>query len=142
MLQVFTPVHRRRTLELFVLAGGLAIAAAMVGLDDNPPGLLLALFACMAAVAAFVHPWRAARAFGFLAGGSVLGFGLFAVLHNVFEAVAGQSPSALATYVLQPLGVIAFFVALLLCPAGLLVGIIGAFSMFVRGRRHSPGSAV
>jgi hypothetical protein len=63
------------------------------------------------------------------------------VLHNVLEGVAGQGTGVLSEYALQPLGVAAFFVALLLCPAGVLVGMIGGAVMFVRDRRHSSASA-
>jgi hypothetical protein len=113
------------------------MASALVGLNDNPPGLLLALLACMAALTAFVHPWRTARQFGYLVLISALGFGLSAVLHNVFEALADQGTTAVSRYGLQPLGVTAFLVATLVCPAGFLVGIIGAIVMFIRSRRRS-----
>jgi hypothetical protein len=141
MLQAFTRPNRRLTIGLFVLCSGLAIAAALVGLADNPPGLLLALLAGMAAVAAFVHPWRTVNQFWYLAFYSVLGLVLFGVLHNVFEALAHHRTGALSKYALEPLAVTTFLVAIFVCPAAFLVGIIGTLITFIRSRRHPPGSA-
>ena len=141
MLQAFTRPNRRLTIGLFVLCGGLAIAAAVVGVADNLPGILLALLAGMAAVAAFVHPWRTADQFWHLAFYSVLGLLLFGGLHIVSEALVPHRTAALSKYVLEPLATGAFFVAILVCPAAFLVGIIGALIAFIGSRRHAPVSA-
>ncbi len=141
MLQPFTRPNRRLTIGLFVLGSGLAIAAALIGLADNPPGILLALLAAMAAVTAFVHPWRTVNQFWHLAFYSVLGLVLFGVLHNVFEALAHHHAGVLSKYALEPLAVTAFLVAILVCPAAILVGLIGTLITFIRGRRQPPGSA-
>jgi len=114
------------------------IAAAAIGIDDNPPGLLLAYVAVAAFVLAFVHPWRTARQFRFLVYASILGFALFAILHNVFEAAAtSMSATAGALHnLLQALGVAAFLLAVLICPAALFVGAAGSVVMFIRSRRR------
>jgi uncharacterized membrane protein YccC len=51
-----TPRNRIKTFILLAICGLLAIAAAAVGIDDNPPGILLAFLAATAFVLAFVHP--------------------------------------------------------------------------------------
>jgi hypothetical protein len=136
-----TPRNRIRTLFLLVICGLLAIAAAAVGIDDNPPGILLAFLAATAFVLAFVHPWRTARQFRFLLYASVLGLALFAILYNVFAAVAHNSATAGALQnLLQGLAVAAFFLATLICPAALIVGAVGSVAMFIRSRRRpTPG---
>ena len=40
-----------------------------------------------------VHPWRTARQFRRLLYASMLGLALFAILHNVFEAVTSKAAS-------------------------------------------------
>ncbi len=71
---------------------------------------------------------RDRRRFLLLIGASVLGFVVFATLSAVMEnaGVAG--------------GGVFFVLALYLCPAGFVVGIIGAVTTFVTSRRvhHLP----
>ena len=120
---------------LLVICGLLAIAAAVVGIDDNPPGILLAYLAATAFVLAFVHPWRTARKFVYLLLASVLGLVLFIILNNVFAAVAHNPTTAGALQILlQGLAVAAFFLATLICPAAFIVGAVGSVAMFIRSR--------
>ena len=138
MIDTFsTPHNRIKTLILLVICGLSAIAAAAVGIDDNPPGLLLAFLAATAFVLAFVHPWRTARQFRLLLYASVLGLALFVILNNVFAAVAHNSANAGALQnLLQGLAVAAFFLATLICPAAFIVGAVGSVAMFIRSRRR------
>jgi hypothetical protein len=58
MIDAFsTSRNRIKTLILLAICGLSAIAAAAVGTDDNPPGILLAYLAATAFVLALVHPW-------------------------------------------------------------------------------------
>jgi hypothetical protein len=127
------------TLAFAIACGGLVTAAARVGIDDNPPGILLAYLACMAGIASVVHPWTLARWYLRLSYGSVAAFVLFAVLYNVLAALARIGSGIYQRHVLEPLAVASFFIALLLCPAGLLVGIVGALRASIRTRGHAPG---
>src|SRR3990172_3939345 len=95
MIDAFSTPHKRiKTLILLLICGLSAIAAAAIGINDNPPGILFALLAATAFVLAFVHPWRTARQFRFLLYSSVLGIALFAILNNVFAAVAHNPATA------------------------------------------------
>jgi len=135
-----TPHNRSRTFILLAVCGVLAIAAAAIGIDDNPPGLLLAFLSASAFVLAFVHPWRASKQFLHLIYASLLGFILFAVLHNVFDFVASKSGSSSLVPELLDITSTAFFlVAVMLSPPALLVGVIGAAVMYRRERHSQPG---
>ena len=138
MIDTFsTPHNRIKTLILLLICGLSSIAAAAVGINDNPPGILLAFLAATAFVLAFVHPWRTARQFRFLLYASVLGLALFAILNNLFAAVAHNSVTAGALQnLLQGLAVAAFFLATLICPAAFIVGAVGSVAMFIRSRRR------
>lgn len=132
------PRNRIKTLILLVICGLLAIAAAVVGINDNPPGILLSFLAATAFVLAFAHPWRTARQFRFLLYASVLGLALFVILNNVFAAVAHNSATAGSLqYLLQGFAVAAFFLGTLICPAAFIVGAVGSVAMFIRNRRRS-----
>jgi hypothetical protein len=125
MFEAFAPQGRRLTLLLLVICGALAAAAGVVGIDDNLPGQSLAWLSAIALVLAFVHPWRTARRFLLLIGASALGFVVFAVLSASMENAGVFG------------GGVFFLLALFLCPAALLVGIIGAV-VTSRRVRHSP----
>jgi hypothetical protein len=142
MIDAFsTPRNRILTYILLVICGLLAIAAAAAGIDDNPPGILLAFLAAVAFVLAFVHPWSTSRQFMRLLYASVLGFVVFGLLHNVFEALASNlGGTGLVAGVLNVIGAAFFLIATLVCPPGLLVGAVGAIVMSIRNRRRStPG---
>ncbi len=147
MLDAFaTPRNRSRTLVLLLVCALSANAAGALGVSDNPPGILLALAAVIALVLAFVHPWRTSKRFRYLSYAAGLGFIVFAVLHNLFEALAASAASTtLLRGSLEALAVVAFLVAILLCPPCLLVGAVGAVVMAIRRRRQTvpaPPAAV
>lgn len=130
--------HRNRVLTVVVLAIAAAFAATagFVGISDNPPGILLAYGAATALVLAVVHPWRRSRQYRYLLYVSVLGFVVFAALHNVFEVVAGRMGGAGFLYaVLEGIQVAAFLIAVLICPPAVIIGAVGAVVMWIRNRR-------
>ena len=127
--------HHNRMLSIIFLAACCisAIAAGVIGIDDNAPGILCAFIAAAALILAFVHPWRSAKQFGLLLLGAVLCFVISAVLHNVFHAIAGGMESAqVSRKMLEGLGVAAFLLAVLICPPAVMVGLIGSVAMLVR----------
>ena len=132
--------HRNRVVSVVcvAIAGVLAAAAGLVGISDNPPGILLAYGASAALVLAVVHPWRSSRQYRYLIYASVLGFVVFAALHNVFEVVAGRMGGPGFLYaMLQGIQVAAFLIAVLICPPALIIGAVGAVVMSVRNRRRA-----
>lgn len=138
MIDAFsTPRNRIKTLIFLAICGLSAIAAAAVGISDNPPGILLAFLAATAFVLAFVHAWRTARRFRFLLYASVFGFALFIILHNVFATVAHDLATGGALQnLLEDLAIAAFFLATVICPAAFVVGAVGSVAMFIRSRRQ------
>ena len=133
MFEAFSKPQRRRTLLFFGICGALAVAAGVVGTTDNLVGSSLVWLSAIALVLAFVHPWKTSRRFLLLTGASVLGFVVFTVLSASMENAGVFG------------GGVFFVLALYLCPAGLLVGIIGAVGTLTRERRAHhvpPGSRV
>ncbi len=131
MFEAFSKTHWRRTTLFLVICAVLAAAAGTVGISDNALGGALALLAGVALVLAFVHPWRTARRFLLLSGASVLAFVVCVLLVNVLES-AGVNAGGV--------GDLFFYMAMFLCPAGLVLGIIGAVVTLVLSRRehHLP----
>jgi len=143
MLKAFsTPHNRKRSFVLFAICGVLAVAAAIVGISDNPPGLLLAFLSASTFIVSFVHPWRVSKHFRRLVYASLLGFIVSVVLHNVFDAIGGHlTGSGFLQGLINGAGVAFFFIAIFICPPGLVIGAIGALVMFIKNRRGSPPSA-
>jgi hypothetical protein len=135
LASVATPQNRRITLLLSASAGALVLAGLLVGVSDNPPGILLMALASVAVMLAAVHPWRAPKPFVMLCLASILGFAVLVVLHNLLDGVAGlMSDGNVVRLVVQGVGVAAFLVAILVLPAAVLVGAGGALVMFIRNR--------
>ena len=118
---------KRTTLILAAIGVLGVILAFVVGVDENEPGALLLWAASIALVLAFAHAWRQTRKFVILLFASVAGLVFFAVLHNVFYALAEVSDDVVAvSCVLDFLEVLSFYVAIFLGSAGILVGAAGA----------------
>jgi disulfide bond formation protein DsbB len=133
-----TPHDRKITLSFLAMCGLLAIAAVIVGIDDNPPGILLAFLAAIAFVLAFVHPWRTVRQFMFLLLASVFGFALFVILNIILDTVA-QNPANTGTLqdLLDSSAIEALsIIIVMICPAAFIVGAVGSVAMFIRRRRR------
>jgi len=62
---------------------------------------------------------------------------VFAVLHNVFEVVAGRMDGpGFVVAVLQWIGVAAFLIAVLVCPPAIIIAVVGEVVMDIRNRHH------
>jgi uncharacterized membrane protein (UPF0136 family) len=139
MTSAFSPPNNRKmTLILLAICGLLAIAAVVVGIDDNLSGILLAFLAATAFVLAFVHPWRTARKFMSLLLASILGFVLFIILNIILDTVA-QNPANTGTLqdLLQSPAIDAFSIIIaMICSAAFIVGAVGSVAMFIRNRHR------
>ena len=123
--------NRARTLASLGICGLAVIGAAIVGIDDNPPGLVLAYVAALFFIIAFVHSWRSKRQFGMLAIASLLGFVVFAFIHNVFEVIASNMTAGLLKTGLEGVQVAGFILAVLISPAAFFVGLIGVLVVYI-----------
>ena len=114
------------------LAGGL-----IVGISDNPPGIALVYGGLICLVLAAVCRWRRPKSFLLLFATSAAGFIVFAILHNVFYGIGEYTDMSWLKSLMEALHVGAFLIALLLCPAGVLVGLVGWIATLIRTRRES-----
>ena len=137
MIEAFSaPRNRLKTVILLGICGLSGLAAGIAGIDDNPPGILLAFVAAIAFVLAFVHPWRIAKQFRSLLFASMIGIAISVVLNNLFALVAHDPSTAEALqFPMQGLAVTAFIFATLICPAAFIIGAVGWVVMYIRGRR-------
>ena len=127
------------TLVLLAVGALSAIAAIVIGIDDNPPGILLAFLAAVALILAFAHPWRTARKYMYLLLASVLGIVLFIILNVTSDLIAQNptTPESLKTLIQSPACEALTVVFAMILPAAFIVGAIGSIAMFIRNRRRT-----
>lgn len=129
-----TGANRNRNITLALIAAGCVFLAValLIGISDNPPGLVLCYLAVTAFILAWVHTWRTVKRFLILLVASLIGFPVFAILHNVFYAF-GEMASGVKVLapMLTSLEVLFFLMGVLVCPPGILVGAVGSALMAI-----------
>ena len=124
---------------LVVICCGSLISAFIVGISGNLPGLALCYVAAISIILALVHSWRRSKYFLILLCASLAGFAVFVLLHNVFYALSQMATDIIILRKLLEFSHALFFlIAILVCPAGFLVGIVGSIittAMYFRKRR-------
>lgn len=129
---------KSRKISLILIATGmlLMIAANIVGIADNPPGIILAFISICAIILAFVHHWTKLKKFLILLISSVVGFPVFAVLHNLFYGLATMAKDIIVVkQILEILDVSSFLIAIFLCPVGILVGATGSIILAIKNKK-------
>jgi hypothetical protein len=136
MLKSLESPYLRVTATLLVLAAVSAAGAVLVGIDDNPPGIALAMLAGTILVTAFVHHWRSPKRFLALCA---ISFGLSVILVGTLIAIdisltGGHLLEPVAPEVESAGNALALTVAFLAVPS-VFVGLAGALVVWLTGRR-------
>jgi hypothetical protein len=117
----------------------LVVAAALVGIADNPPGVALLYLAGLSGVLAVAHRWKTPKKFGFLLLMAVLGFFIMVVVHNFAEVGAEKIPHLpVLAFLLTAVSVIGFLAAVIVCP---MAGLVGFFGWMATLRRKAGQGA-
>ena len=108
----------------------------------NRLGVGLLFLSTVLLVVAAVHPCRRPRSFAKLALWSLVGIPVFAILHNVFYAIGEFAKNVpVVPMVFEFLHAAAFVAALMLCPAAVVIGVVGWIVTWWLGRRDTHGKA-
>lgn len=132
----FNKSNRKLTFTFLAISIILLLTAFIIGISDNPPGILLCFAGIIALMLMFVHHWRKAKNFLILFVASIVGFLIFAVLHNVMYGlgkIAGEI--FLLSQLLKFVDVLFFLIAILVCPPGILVGAVGSIVLCIRNKK-------
>ena len=109
--------------------------AFIIGISDNPPGILLCFAGVTALILVFAHRWRKCKNFLILFIASIIGFLIFAILHNVMYGLEKKVVDIIVlSQLLKFLDVLFFLIALLVCPSGILVGAIGSIVLYFKNK--------
>ena len=126
------PQNRKWTFIFLGFCAVFAIAAVIIGIDDNPPGILLAFLAITVFILAFTHPWKTSRQFVHLLIASIVGIFVFGALVIACDILSSKfAGSSLVGGLLNFVSTISLIVVLV-CPSGILVGAGGAVLRAVR----------
>jgi len=136
MLKSFSSPYLTVTMILVVLAMISAAGAVLIGIEDNPPGIALAMLAGTILVTAFVHHWRSPKRFLTLCA---ISFGLIVILVGILIATdvsltGGRVPEPVAPAVESGGNALALMVAFLAVPS-VFVGLVGALLVRLAGGR-------
>ena len=126
------------TIGLLVAAAASLAVSQLVWDPDgpNPLGLILMFLSGGLLVVATVCPWRLPKSFAKLALWSLVGIPVFAVLHNVFYGFGEMAKDLpVLPMIFEALHVVAFIVGIVLCPVGVVVGVVGCVTTWLFNRR-------
>lgn len=113
-------IFKQRIMYVFLALGIISLViAAIVGIEDNPPGIILCYLGCIFFMLAFIHNWKKPKPYVILLITSVLGFPVFVILHNFLDYLAKGTP-------FEAVGAFFFLAALFFSPVGAVIGIIGS----------------
>ena len=133
---LFIGENRRITLLLIALAIIAITIGLIIGISDNPPGIIILYAGILLLIISFIHTWRKIRPFLILLLISSVAVPVFVVLHNIFFGIAELNSDARLLYeVLSFFDAMSFIIALIICPSGIVVGLGGALILFIRSRK-------
>jgi peptidoglycan/LPS O-acetylase OafA/YrhL len=122
---MYAALKKRMTLILLVLSVISITFAIIIGISDNPPGILLCFLGCILFILSFSHSWRKPKPYLILLIISLLGFIVFVVLINIF---GGRLSGAF----FEIIGTLIFIVATMLFPVGIIIGGIGSLVTYYK----------
>ena len=122
---MYAVLKKRMTLILLVLSVIFLVGAIIIGISDNPSGILICFLGCILFILSFSHNWRKPKPFIMLMIISFIGFIVLVILINIFEG-------RLSGKLFDILGTFTFIVATLLCPAGIIIGGIGSLVTYYK----------
>lgn len=128
-------LKQRKTYIYLMLSAISMIAALIVSISDNPPGIILSFMSSILFVLIFTHNWKKPKPYIILIISSVLGFVIFAVLHNVFEVIGKGT-------FWEVIGAFFFLLAIFLCPAGIIIGILGSIITAIKNERENTATNI
>jgi len=129
--------NRKVTIILAGIFCALLLAAFLIGVSDNIPGIVLCYLAATIPVIALTLAWRELKKFLILLGASIGGFFIFVLLHNGFYALGTiTNHIVVLSHLIEALSVVSFCIAVFLCPPAFLVGAVGSIALAIKRRKN------
>ncbi len=133
---LFSDKNSRLTILVLALAIIAVTIGLIIGISDNPPGIIILYAGIILLIISLVYIWRKIRPFLILLIVSIVGVPVFAVLHNIFYGIAElTSDVKILPEILRLFDAMSFIIALIICPSGIIVGLGGALILFVKRKK-------
>ena len=124
---LFNPQNRNITLGLLLTGAVFVMVATSIGISDNAPGIILLFIGLVLLMLALVHFWRKERSYLILLVVCFAGGILFAILHNLLDALATKvADITFLAWLAEVSSAASFIIAVMICPVGVLLGFFGA----------------
>ena len=139
-MSIFSEPMNKKNIKMTIAAllTGLImiIFPLVIGLADDPPGIVSIILGTLTLFLAFVHHKWEAKIFIVIYLASGAGFIVFGILHNLFHGLAELLEDVnILVQVIQFLSAVFFLIAVLACPAGVLVGLVGIIITFFKRKK-------
>ena len=126
LLSVNESSRQKSNLVILAVAVSLVIVGFILSSICNLLAVTLIYSGVVIGVITYIHCWRDPLSFLILIGLSIVGFPVFVVLHNAFYAFGEISKNIfLLKNIFEILHALFFIIAVVICPTGLFIGIIG-----------------
>jgi len=133
---------RKITFVLLLIGCFSLILAFIIGISDNPPGILLCFVGITSLMLMFSHHWREIKKFTILLIFSIAGFPVSVVLHNLLYGLGKMfAENPILSQIFESLHVLFFLIAILICPPGILIGALGSLILHIRGKKSKEISS-
>lgn len=126
-------IKRQGTKTLLATGAILILLAILIGIADNPPGIILTYGGVFFVFLAFVHHWREAGVYGTLLAVAVVSFPVLILLHNIFDTLVDKTGGIpVLDQLLFGFSVIFFLGAVFVAPVGIVIGVILGLYYLIR----------
>lgn len=118
---------QRKTSLIFLIVGiVLLIISLLIGAEDKIITFSMLVLSVTLLMLTYVHTWRKVSRFQLLLVFSIIGLFFFIMLYNLFAGMAEVSTNLnIVQVILEALSSISFYISIIICPAGIIVGFIG-----------------
>jgi len=104
----------------------LLITALLIGAENRIVTFSILIVSVALIMLTYVHTWRKVSRFQLLLVFSIIGLFFFIMLYNLFAGMAEVSTNHnIVQFILEYLSLFSFYVSIIICPAGIIIGFIG-----------------
>ena len=108
----------------------------IIGISDNPPGIIILYAGTILLMVSFIHIWKKIWPRWPRGPGPIVPDPVFVVLHNIFFGIAElNSDARLLSEVFSFFDAMSFIIALIICPSGIVVGLGGVLILFIKRKK-------
>ncbi len=124
----------RKVSIIFLIVGIILLSTSLIiGIPQNTIGSTVFFLSVVSFMLVYIHAWKKTSKFQILTIASFISLIFFIMAHNIFAGTAEVSASIpLLQKFIEGLDILFFYIAIFICPAGILLGFAGIIVFFLR----------